>query len=198
MTHRTYSVVLALLIVLSSVAALAETTQLISWSEDLVLGWSMYTATVPAGANPHQPAQPFLDLKWDAPTKAVTCSGGYLATPQFVVVSNTLNPRLSWARLGEVTAADLRHEEYHFRLNEVYRRKLEGALLPLQATDRNPYTAMEFLREQLEQAAAPILSQAQAIQNQYESETNFGRDVAAQQSWEAQIDAWLLNPASAP
>ena len=162
------------------------------------MSWGMYTASVPSNANPQQPAQPLLDLKWDAPTKAVSCTGGYLATPQFVVVSNTLNPRFSWARLGTVTSADLRHEEYHLRLNEVYRRKLDAALRPLQVVDRNPYTAMDLLRTQLEQAAAPILSQAKSIQNQYESETGFGRDLAAQQSWEAQIDAWLLNPASAP
>jgi predicted secreted Zn-dependent protease len=109
-----------------------------------------------------------------------------------------MNPLLSWARKDRTTDSALRHETYHFHLNEVYRRKLESALAAVRVCGKTVEETRSLLDRQVHEVADQILFQAESVQQSYELETEHGSDTGAQFSWEQRIDAWLDNPASAP
>lgn len=198
MIHRTYTVVLALVIAFSSVAALAETTQLIPWTEDLQLSWGMFQCSVPADAGTSHIAAIYMELKWHTFFTAERSGSNWVGFVSKTIVSNVMNPQLSWARTDRVNDAALSHEIYHFSLNEVYRRKAEAALLAVRVSARTAEEALTLVNQQVCQVGALWEAQATNIQDQYETETNHGLNQGAQSGWEATIDAWLVNPSLAP
>jgi len=197
MTRRTCIIALAI-VATSLFAAFADTTQLIGWTDDLVLSWSMFQGAVPADAAPSQIAAIYMELKWYAQFTARKSGGNWTGYVSTTVVSNVMNPTLSWARLDRVTDSALRHEWYHFSLNEVYRRRAEAELKAVQVIARSAEEALSLVDQQVCQVGATWEAQIMFIQEQYESETNHGQDAAAQARWEANIEAWLINPATAP
>jgi predicted secreted Zn-dependent protease len=115
-----------------------------------------------------------------------------------VTVTNTMEPSLSWVVAGKATAQVLRHEQGHFDLNEVYRRKLEVNLACLQAQSATKEGAIDALNATLHQKASEILGQLQAAQARYDAEAGYGSNPTGQAQWEALIAAWLLTPSAAP
>ena len=200
MTHRTCVVVLVL-VATSLVAGFAQTTQLIGWAEDMVLSWSMFQGSPPPDAGPNEIASIYVSLKWAASQPVAVgakTSAGWTVRASFIEVSNSMNPRFSWARHDRVTDAALRHEAYHFNLYEVYRRKLESAIGSTQATHPDQAAVCTLLWNTIQATADALTDRADALQDTYDTETNHGHDATAQAQWEAQIDAWLANPDLAP
>jgi len=115
-----------------------------------------------------------------------------------VAVTNTMEPSLSWVVPGKGDGRILRHEQAHFDLNEVYRRKLENLLPWLRAQSASKQGAIDGLDAALHRQANEILEQLRAVQARYDAESGHGNDPAGQARWEARIAAWLLNPAAAP
>ncbi len=198
MTHRTRIALFVAIVALASLATLSETTQLVSWSEDLELNWNLFLGTVPPNSLPNDVAAIHMELKWHTFFDGERDGSGWVGYTTSVIVSNVMNPQLSWARRERVTDAALRHEVYHFHLSEVYRRKLEAELLTVRVCGRTVEETRNLLDRQVHDIAAAILGQAESVQQSYEIETEHGSSAAVQFSWEQRIDAWLANPSSAP
>ena len=113
-------------------------------------------------------------------------------------VTNTMVPAVSWVDRGRQNSAILNHEQGHFDLNEVYRRRLQAALTPLTAGGGTADAAKQALQALIDTASEEILSQVTNIQASYDQETRHGTDLQAQTAWNANIEAWLANPNQAP
>jgi predicted secreted Zn-dependent protease len=137
-------------------------------------------------------------IEWRASYSLTSNGGDWTGHVQSVTVTNTMQPSLSWVVSGKATASVLEHEQAHFDLNEVYRRKLEAVLPCLQAKQATKQGVIDALNTSLHQKANEILAQLQVAQARYDAETRHGNDTAGQARWEAQIAAWLLNPTAAP
>jgi len=139
-----------------------------------------------------------MTIRWHA-SYSVTSSGStWIGRVQNVTVTNTMEPSLSWVVPGKADARVLRHEQGHFDLNEVYRRKLEIVLPCLQSQCASKQGAIDELEAALHQRADGILEQLQAVQGRYDAESGHGNNPSGQARWEARIAAWLLNPVAAP
>jgi len=200
MQHLSRPVRFALLLpfLLWGLTAAAQTTQLIEWTEDLQLSWSMFLDTPPSDAPSNDPSGIHLEIKWHSFHNAVGSGRSWTGCVHNVVVSNLMNPKLSWARSGQTTDSALRHATYHFRLYEVYRRKLEAALLAIRIPASSSNEALELVYNEACRVADQIIDRAVDVRQEYETQTSYGTDAANQQSWEADIDAWLANPNLAP
>ena len=198
MGQRIRLALLTAVLICVSLAAVGGTTQLVGWTETLELSWDWFLATPPSNVSPTDVAAIAMDLKWHAPYEGERNGSGWIGYTTTVIVSNTMNPQLSWARRDAVTPAALRHEVYLFHLNEVYRRKAEAALLAVRATGRTWEETKALLNQRVCEVAAAVLAQADVMTKAYESETISGGNLAAQAEWERKIDAWLVDPSLAP
>ena len=115
-----------------------------------------------------------------------------------LTVANTMAPAASWADRGRQNSATLNHEQGHFDLNEVYRRRLQAALTPLTAEGGTADAAKQALQALIDTASEEILSQLADTQASYDQETRHGTDLQAQTAWDRRIEAWLANPNQAP
>jgi len=180
------------------IAAVGETTQLVEWTEGFQLHWSLFLASPPPDASPNDPSGIHIELKWHSFHHAVRSGSNWTGCVSSVIVTNVMNPKLSWVRKDLASDAALRHATYHFRLFEVYREKLEAALLAVRVPARTSDEALELVYNRACQVADGILDRAYDVRQQYELETSSGTNAVRQQSWEGDIDAWLVNPALAP
>ena len=115
-----------------------------------------------------------------------------------LTVTNTVVPAVSWVDRGRQNSATLSHEQGHFDLNEVYRRKLQAALAPLTAEGDTADAAKQALQALIDAASQEILSQLAHTQASYDQETRHGTDLQVQAAWDKRIGACLANPNQAP
>jgi len=115
-----------------------------------------------------------------------------------LVVTNTMNPSLSWIAPGKQSNTILTHEQGHFDINEVYRRKLQVVLSNHVAEGDTAEGTKEALQAQINKTAEEILDQLAKTQERYDEETHHGTDLQGQEAWDQTIDAWLANPSQAP
>jgi len=139
-----------------------------------------------------------MTIEWRASYSLTSNGGDWTGHVESAAVTNTMQPSLSWVVAGKATPSVLDHEQAHFDLNEVYRRKLEALLPCLQARHATKQGAIDALDGALHQRANEVLSDLQAAQARYDAETRHGNDTAAQARWESRIATWLLNPTAAP
>lgn len=198
MRHRIRVALMTAVLICVSLASVGETTHLVGWTETLELSWGWFLATPPSNASPSDVASIFMDLKWTAPYEVKRNGSSWIGYTTAAIVSNTMNPKLSWVRRSAVTPAALRHEAYLFRLNEVYRRKAEAALLAVSVTGRTAEETKALLHQRIQEVADAYLAKADAMAYSCEAETNSGSNLAAQATWEQKIDAWLIDPSLAP
>ena len=195
-------VAVALVLAAVCLVSYAQTTPLVSWNPEAPLTWDLFQGTPPGNAaSLSEPAMVSIDIKWYANHSYDYRYGrrpAWIATATDVVVSNVLNPKLSWALHSKTTPALLVHEQGHFDLSEIYCRKLAMSFATLRAEGSNSEEVKAALNNLLYSAAQTILTQAEAIQNQYDAETSFGRDGAEQARWNELIRTWLEQPMSAP
>jgi hypothetical protein len=201
-----------------SVVAADLLSAVIPWSADRPLTWADFQANPPPSAGPpavipgngsvsYTPAVTHLSISWSL--SATGIGDGVTLTARFsaVVVTNVMDPSLSWKLPAYVTADTLRHEQFHFNLYEVYRRLIAMTLGPLtitrrvltpaDCTDAAAYACAQSLNELGDSTGSAILARANAAQAAYDADTKGGWDTAAQAAWENRISALLLNPAAA-
>jgi len=198
---RSVLLLVALVLGMIALAAHGATTQLIPWSENLNFHWGLFLGSPPSDAGPNDVAGIYVQHKWAASNPVQVGSqtaSGWTVRASVIVVSNQMNPKLSWARHDRVTDSALQHEWYHFTLHEVYRRKLEAELQSVQVTHSSQAAVGQMLMDEIRDTADSLTTQANAMQKVYDNQTNHGQDTSAQRSWEAQIDAWLASPSQAP
>ncbi len=170
----------------------------IPWCASTPLTWDLFQAASPADAvNRNAPSAIHMTIRWHASYSVTSSGGSWVGHVQNVTITNTMEPSLSWVVPGKADARVLRHEQAHFDLNEVYRRKLEVLLPCIQARSATKEGAIDALNAELYQRANEILEQLQAAQARYDAETGHGNNPAGQARWEAQIAAWLLHPTAA-
>ncbi len=171
----------------------------IEWDEASPITWALFQCSAPADAvNRSEAAAIHMTIRWHA-SYSVTSSGStWIGHVQSVTVTNTMEPSLSWVVPGKADAGVLQHEQAHFDLNEVYRRKLAILLPCLQAQSPTKQGAIDALNAALHRKASEVLAQLQKAQARFDAETRHGNGASAQARWEAQIATWLLNPSAAP
>ena len=194
--------VLGLLVLFLVSPVLAQSTQLIPWDSQQPIDWGDFQGTPPANASQlSEAAGIHMTIKWHTQYSArCGTSGGYtwIGAVEDVIVSNTMNPRFSWVISSKATPTVLRHEQYHFNLNEVYARRLAETLADIQVSAATAESAMSLLDEQIKRSADGILDRLSAIQDRYDAETSNSTNAAAQAQWEHDIDSWLASPSLAP
>jgi hypothetical protein len=191
-----------LLACLSTATAFAQSTQLVPWSETRPIEWADFQGTPPPdAASLNEAAAIHMTIKWHAQFSIqpeALGSHAWLAAVDRVVVSNQVNPRFSWALPSQTTPDVLRHEQFHFNLNEIYRRKLQEELHTLSTRGRSADETMDSLDAQIQAHAQAILDRLSEMQSRYDDETKHGIDAEAQSRWMSTIDAWLADPGLAP
>lgn len=169
------------------------------WDASTPLTWGLFLAEPPPDAvNRIEAAAIHMTIGWHAGYSVTSSGGSWTGHVRSVTITNTMEPSLSWVVPGKADAWVLRHEQGHFDLNEVYRRKLELLLPCTQARTATKQGTIDALNAALHRRAEQVLLQLQAAQARYDAETDHGNDPAARVRWEARIAAWLLNPTAAP
>lgn len=170
----------------------------VPWSAASPVTWSLFQCPPPADAiHRSEAAAIHMTIEWRASYSLISNGGDWAGYVQSVTVTNSMQPSLSWVVPGKATSSILEHEQAHFDLNEVFRRKLEALLPCLQAKHPTKQGAIDSLNDALHQRANEVLSELQVAQARYDAETRHGNDTAAQARWEAQIALWLLDPTAA-
>ena len=172
----------------------------IPWDAMRQLVWSDFQGTPPANSAAYkEPAAIHMTIHWHVSFTA-TCTNGRTWTGRVASaeVANVMSPALSWAVPGHVDVLILQHEQTHFDLNEVYRRKLEAALLCIQSQGISERTVVDALNARVQGVADSLLDRLVEIQDQYDAETSPGLNQAAQYRWTEQVREWLDDPSLAP
>jgi len=190
---------LLLLVVLAVGVSAADSSLAIAWEHACPIDWHLFQATPPPNATRlSEAAAIHMTIRWRA-TYVLSPSGStWAGHVDAVDVTNTISPALSWVVPGKACPEVLRHEQGHFDLNEVYRRKLDLLLPLLTSHGRTSNAARHALDEHLHRTAAAVLARLEELQSRYDAETRHGTDAVAQAVWDEQIAAWLLRPLSAP
>lgn len=191
---------LACLLGLAAFAAASEgSIPSVAWDASTPLTWDLFQCTAPADAvHRSEAAAIHMTIRWHAGYSVTSNGGSWTGRVQTVTVTNTMEPSLSWVVAGKADARVLRHEQGHFDLNEVYRRKLEILLPCLQSQSASKQAAIDELDAELHRRAGQILEQLQVLQTRYDAETAHGNNPSGQTRWEAQIAVWLTKPSAAP
>jgi len=173
------------------------------WDAARPVGWGDFRAVPPAdAARRTEIAAIAMTISWSLRFE-VTCVPGKSEwkgsiVPSSLEVLNWMDPARSWASLERRSEAVLRHEQRHFDLNEVYRRKLELTLVLLKAAGADAEGAKRTLDAMIHAAAQRLLDTLATQQDRYDLETSHGASVEGQARWDAQIVLWLVDPAKAP
>lgn len=130
-----------------------------------------------------------------------TAQGDYTCTASAtnVRISAQFNKKESWVRPeARGDASVLNHEQLHFDITELFARKLRqtiGGIGSRSATASTPTAAQDQavaeLNAALDEAYNTNTNEQQGMQNQYDAETDHGRNEGAQSSWNQQIRSQL-------
>ncbi len=175
----------------------------VSWDAGRPISWSDFRGVPPQDAAwCGEAAAIHMTLGWHALFKVsyVPQTKAWKGTVDRAALSvtNTMDPTRSWGAPGKERPDILRHEQRHFDLSEVYRRKLFDALSVLQAEGGSPEVVEETLQKKIQETASAILARAKELQTRYDAETDHGKDPSKQADWGSTILLWLAEPAKAP
>jgi len=185
----------------SSVAS--QQTDQFPWSADRPLVWDDFQGKPPVQAQDMiEAAQIHMTIRWQLQLIMEYDCEQQIWTATIdrssLTVVNTMVPASSWVDRSRLNSATLNHEQGHFDLNEVYRRKLQAALAPLTAEGGTADAAQQALQALIDTASQKILSQREHTQASYDQETHHGTDLQAQTAWNNRIDTWLGDPSQVP
>jgi hypothetical protein len=172
----------------------------VCWSVNRPLTWADFSSPPPANAsNLVDVAAIHMTIRWSA-SYAIRNQGGstWAGTVESLSVLNAMDTARSWVVANRQSAQALSHEQTHFNLNEVYRRKIESALRCQQATGTTAEATQSVLAQRLHQTADALLDRAAEMQSQYDRETRHGNDAAKQAEWDRKVLGWLTSPSLAP
>ncbi len=172
----------------------------VSWSVNRPLTWADFCSPPPANASSLvDVAAIHMTIRWSA-SYAIRNQGGstWVGTVESLSVLNAMDTARSWVVANRQSPQALSHEQTHFNLNEVYRRKMESALRCQQATGTTAEATQSALAQKLHQTADALLDRAAEMQSQYDRETRHGSDAAKQAEWNQRVMKWLEQPSLAP
>ena len=194
---------LCVLAVASGSSVASQETDQVPWSADRPLVWDDFQGKPPVQAQDMmEAAQIHMTIRWQLQlTMEYDCQlqlwTAIIDRPSLTVV-NTMVPASSWVDRSRQNSATLNHEQGHFDLNEVYRRKLQAALAPLTVEGGTADAAKQALQALIDVASEKVMSQLANTQASYDRGTRHGTDLQAQTAWNNRIEAWLANPNQAP
>lgn len=110
-----------------------------------------------------------------------------------LVVTNTMQPSLSWVIPGKDSAAVLNHEQRHFDLNEIYRHKLLAGLSRVRGDGGSSEEVRTALNRAIAATAEQILNALAEAQALYDVETAHGTNPTMQAIWDERIGTWLAD-----
>ena len=147
----------------------------VPWSASRRLSWDDFRG-IPPASDPERAAETAYSL-----FHALGCRG---KTFQFRVVAAVL-PRQSWVRPAILAnpaqnSRTLRHEQTHFDLSEVHARRMRRYFSEL----REPCLKSE---PELAAQSDRFIREEATAQLRYDGETNHGRNVQRQSSWDADV-----------
>lgn len=158
---------------------LASDSKEITWNETYKLAWNDFKAKP--------------DYNSDA--VAVTASGitfGYsLKTSNKKVIGFSTKveaffyPQHSWCKLDLTDAHILGHEQLHFDITELHARNFRK-LLKNVASNQNTAKTLKKLHQKVEEDLA-------AMQNKYDTESNFSINKEEQEAWQSYVNKELKN-----
>ena len=194
---------LFLFVVAGASGVASQGTDLLPWAADRPLLWGDFRGQPPPQAQEMIEAaqihmtirrQLQLIMEYDCRLRQWTA---IIETPS-LTVTNAMIPSSSWVDRSGQNSATLNHEQGHFDLNEVYRRKFQAALVPLTAQGATADDAEQALRALVDAVSESVLSWLADAQARYDRETRHGTDPQAQAAWDKRIDTWLASPDQAP
>ncbi len=129
-------------------------------------------------------------------------SGKWKAHLTKVTVTNVMDRSASWVLPEQKTPELLNHEQRHFDLNEVYRRLAEAELqrhvCRLEAMGATENEAKENLGGMIGDVLDKFDKKCDEVEEQYDTETDHGRNAEQQAEWDKRIAGWLADPSTAP
>lgn len=173
----------------------------VAWSPRSPLTWADFRASPPPDAKHRvEPAEAALEIRYsyDYVLRYDTLAGKWRARVTTVTVENVMDRARSWVDTARATEALLNHIQRHFDLQEVYARLLQLVLLGLEGIGTGREEAERDLERKIETRWDAIQAVLGALQAQYDEETAYGSNLAAQAYWDGLIDRWLVNPTMAP
>jgi len=196
---RVASVLLAVLLCSGVVFATEAQTESIPWEQASPISWSLFQGPPPSDAvHRTEAAAIHMTLRWRV-SYAISSSGGnWSGRVNEVTVTNTMEPDQSWVLSSKADAYILAHEQTHFDLNEVYRRKIECVLQAITCSGSSQQGVLDSLNAQIRDQAGALLTKVSEMQALYDSETSHSKNQAMQAHWDHQVQLWLENPTAAP
>lgn len=204
MIKSIFRCVLVLVILLCAISGIATTETeppRIDWDQAYPITWNLFQGATPADAiHRTEAAAIHMTIRWHASYSVASANGtNWTGQVTSITVTNTMDPSLSWVVPGKAYDDVLHHEQLHFDLNEVYRRKLECLLLETSAcTVSTEQGAIDLLNASLHQTANALLLKLPEMQALYDSQTAHGNDSTEQVRWGNLINGWLAAPTTAP
>jgi len=174
------------------------------WRENRPLTWDDFQGDPPEDAEEREEAAEIhmsLSYSWQARVWLDRASGKWKAHITAVTTANIMDRPKSWVLPAHRTPELLSHEQKHFDLNEVYRRLLDAALQKFVCTEVTGATkdeAEENAKKMLDETFDTVNKKCDEVQNQYDRETDHGRDADKQKEWDRKIAGWLADPTQAP
>ena len=150
---------------------------IISWKESYRLSWLDFKA------------QPNNNVEAVAITASgITFGFSITQTSDKVVGFSTevyahFYPEQSWYKIEQADTHVLGHEQLHFDITELHARKFRQHISLLKTSDT--------IRNELKQLHNAINKELAELQNKYDDETDYSRNVAAQTKWKTYIEAEL-------
>jgi hypothetical protein len=172
----------------------------VSWHPEHPITWDLFQGAPPQDASQKREAAAIhMTLQWSASYEIRSSSAGFVGRVATVSVTNTMEPQLSLVVPGKQSDRLLHHEQIHFDLNEVYRRRIEACLLSIGSCQTSTQQeAIEWLDRRLHQVANGQLDRLESTHSLYDAQTSHGTNLQEQRRWDEQIREWLVAPASAP
>jgi|Deesub1362B_J571_1020462.scaffolds.fasta_scaffold06994_2 hypothetical protein len=175
------------------------------WSASRPLTWDDFQGEPPEDADERDEAAEismWLGYTYQTRVWFDRDSGKWKVHLTSVTTTNTMGRDRSWAVQGQRTPALLNHEQKHFDLNEVYRRLLDAALQKLVCKLETSGSTRQEAEEEMERRLREVFDKhrkkCDEVQEQYDRQTDHGRDAAKQQEWDRKISDWLADPSKAP
>ena len=176
--------------------------QPIFWNSARPLVWSDFHGRVRPSANGEQVAETMSVLSWSFQYELNWSSQRCEFSLREISTTASFDPSGSWVRAGNETVTVLQHEQLHFDITELYRRRFVAIVAPYieqshscqsRSSRRAARDAEQGIRDLVQPLYEDIWQAHLDTQADYDQETGHGTNEAAQSSWSARIAGELAN-----
>ncbi|WP_340199244.1 DUF922 domain-containing protein [Ascidiimonas sp. W6] len=158
------------------VAPMSAQEESIKWSSSRKLSWKDFKGAPEVGAYAAAITASGISYEFSATIEGEKVLVDYQVNSYFF-------PKKSWFVKELADVSVLRHEQLHFDITELHARKMRTILSQMKFTDK--------VRKEIKTVYNKIIDQLQAMQKQYDAESDFSRNPEGQLEWEAKIAALL-------